>query len=877
MPSFFRRIRWVMVVITILPVALVSLFFTFYMYGQRSNDAEANLLSRGQDGVKYMASNAELAVFSANSEQLEKFAAQIMSLPDVRHVAYYDSRRDILLEKGNVVSLGVSDLFQCNASGVIQRENLWFFCEEIVAELPVIDDFSSSGQLLSSRIGWIALALDTQSLLKYKASVLIASVSVGLLMVLVGGLLAAKFSFNLARPIHILAKRVQHADGRDASQTMAKMPVEELEVLRVAIEQMMLDSEKSQDILRSQVDDATKELRRVNEDLTQRNMLLENTQQRLEAAAKSKDLFLARVSHELRTPLTTVMGYAGLLSKIAHSDLEKEYVCNITDATRSLLYIIDDILTISKASEGKLVFDRRSHNLDELLNSLINQHALNVSTKGLDLLVNIDREVPHSFVVDDQRLRQVLGNFLSNAIKFTEQGEIALNVNFDSVKNELCFSVRDTGIGIASDTIQHLFQPFTQADESISRTFGGSGLGLAIAKQLANLMQGRIELKSDLGKGTEVKLFLPLDDDALTVADVPRVLPLKILAFDSSAGIRSSWRRTLTQYFSDVSLPARWEKLLESLKSQEFDLVLLGLNSNQLNTEDMVNTVENIRALHRHRIAVVYPLGQLSDALHSLLEEVFPEVDLLQKPLMSNSLLSLFENITPTIDNDNDQEALSGLDVLLVEDQTIIRRFITTLLENYGASVVAYSSAQKALANFDDKSWHIILSDLHMPDVNGEDFYTTLRSRYPQTLAPFYIITADNSAKEHRRLMSLGINGVISKPIEEHDFISTVAQYQELIVNNEIQDKGILAGLLDQSEVLRELKDILKQAGICLAKDDWLGLREASHKIKGLAGVCHLNGVASIVSGLSRSVREQNVLETARYLDELLEFINQQD
>ena len=871
-----RRIRWMMVLIAIIPVTLVSLFFSIYMYQQRSSDAEANLISRGNDSVKYMASNAELAVFSGNEEALGQLASQVLQLPDVRHVAYFNSRRDILLDKGTAAPLSISDLFQCNASGVFYREDLWFFCEEIVAELPVIDDFGVGQQSLSSRIGWVSLALDTASLDIYRGEVLTASILAGTLLTFLGALLAAQFSFSLAMPIHALAQRVKHVDSSEPKPNLGRMPVEELEILGEAIENMLHDSAKSQELLRSQVDQATEELRKVNEDLQQRNVLLLGTQQKLEMAAKSKDMFLARVSHELRTPLTTVMGYAGLLKDMSHNNQEREYISNISVATKSLLYIIDDILTLSKVSEGKLVIDQRMHDLEEFIAALISQHAFRASDKGIELLVNIDREVPKKLFIDDQRLRQVLSNFISNSIKFTERGEISINVRLSTESNELCFTVRDSGMGISPDTIQKLFQPFTQADESISRRFGGSGLGLAISKQLAQLMNGRIELKSEVNEGTEAFLYISLDDESMANIDRSQPLNASILAFDESAVVRGSWRRLLVQKVSDVLLPATWEKAIGLLDDQAVDVVLYGVSGRSINSDSVRQKIEHIRAVHEGVIAISYPVGQLKDAAIEKLEGEFSDLQFLQKPLMPAMLNALFSNVDSRVEEVAiSHEVLDGLQILLVEDQDIIRRFITLLLQNYGAEVSSFSHADEALAHYEDTVWDIVLSDLHMPDINGEDFYTRLSKRYEDGLAPFYIITADNAAKEHRRLEALGITGVISKPIIEQDFISTLSRHQTKRIAEQVGQRGLLQGLVNHAEVSAELKVLSEQLASCLAANDWQGVRETIHKIKGLAGVSQLPELVPLATALSEKAHRQDVVGIAQQLDQLFDYTSE--
>ena len=861
-----------MLLLTLVPVVLVSLFFTAYLIQLRNTDAEANLASRGENLIKYMSASAELAIYSSNLEALMQLSSQLSKVPDIAYIAFLDARKQRLMERGVAdLSIDVNALYDC-VNGVGVSIASWrYYCAEVFTELPVVDDIVNDAPTdLKTNVGWVVLAIDTSSVGRYQRDILITSIFVGALVTLLGGFVTWRFSLRLSMPIRSLAKRTQSPDSvLPASSTL--LQVDELLVLAEAIDSMLGGAERDQRLLREKVDQATEELRALNTDLEKRNTLLRRTQKKLEVAAKSKDMFLARISHELRTPLTTVMGFAGLLKTTKTSDVEQEYLQNISDATHGLLYIIDDILTLSKMNEGKLTIDQQLHEVDGLLSMLVNQHGFAAAEKQLELLVNIERDVPAKIVVDDQRLRQILTNFISNSIKFTERGEIVLEVRRVPDKHAICFEVRDSGMGFDPKLIRQLLEPFSQADETISRRFGGSGLGLAIAKQLAELLGGSIELLSEVGKGTRAMLYLPIEDAVAPSAR--RVVNAKVIAFDPSSVVRSSWRRTLTQFVSHVVLPANWAKFMNAVETSHADIVLIGLSVELHERAKLTELITQVRAIHEGKIALLYQVGVLGDELVKSYQQD-KDVCFLHKPLLPGALVPLL-NLIP------EQEplhthvgcSLSGLRILLVEDQKIVRRYMQLLLQHYGAEVAEVEHGAEALMLMKEHAFDIVLSDLHMPGLNGEQLFKQAQTILRKHLPPFYIVTADNSAKEHQRLLDLGVTGVISKPIDEQDFINRLGRHQTDASNVFSGDQGLLTNLVDISDVATELVLLSDLVAKTLAANDWHLVQEHVHKIKGLAGVAHLPDLVAMASSLMDCAKAEDRIAIATQLDQLRDMV----
>lgn len=508
-----------------------------------------------------------------------------------------------------------------------------------------------------------------------------------------------------------------------------------------------------------------------------------------EQAAKAKSQFLANMSHEIRTPINGVLG---MLTLLEHTDLEKQqlhYVATATTSAESLLTVINDILDYSKIEAGKLDieiidFDLRSH-----LNDFANSMAHLAQTKGLELVLDIN-QVPHQMVKGDPgRIRQVLTNLVSNAIKFTEQGEVVIRIKLENAGQAgliLYGSVKDTGIGIPEEKQQNLFQSFSQIDASNTRKYGGTGLGLAICKQLCELMGGGITLHSKEGKGSQFDFVVTLKDSDTSIPEMPSIdiHNVPILIVDDNHTNREVLRGQLEHWGAKVTEADSGHNALRILEESAFSIAILDMQMPIMNGAALGNA---IRANHRYdsmQLIMMTSIGERGDAsyfarlgfaayfpkptstsdLYAALKIVFDNGEALEaaKPLLTHHNILSIKRATKK------KEAR----ILLVEDNTINQLVATGILETlgYGADVAENGqiAVNKFIENEKTDPYHLILMDCQMPVMDGYEATRYIRNpehRLENPKIPILAMTANAMKGDMEACLEAGMDDYLSKPI----------------------------------------------------------------------------------------------------------------
>jgi len=505
-----------------------------------------------------------------------------------------------------------------------------------------------------------------------------------------------------------------------------------------------------------------------------------------EEANRAKSGFLARMSHEIRTPMNAIIGLSNLALQHSHNQRERDYLQKIHQAGNSLLVIINDILDFSRSEIGTLQLEQRAFRLDSFIETLCDQLRPQLDSKQLELVVDIAPDVPRVLSGDTVRLGQVLLNLLNNAVKFTERGEVSLSIcclpddSSDHSLVKLQFAVCDTGIGIEESHLARLFQPFTQADESITRRYGGTGLGLAICQQLVQAMGGKIEASSQPGQGSSFSFTIHLPYEADT--GMPSIGQGEtVLLIHRHDGIRESASRTLQAMGYQV-ISANGIGTARAMLYQQGDITPRILMAELPDDTTLANHLLNLQRLVPGRLPEIL---LIEPRYSQRVASGHTPVPLLDKPLSAEQLrkVLLRENDSaPAPDTDDachhhqEQGCLRGRQILLAEDNVINRQIACELLEDAGATVICAENGQQAVEMALHGLFDAILMDVHMPVMDGLEASRRIRAHGLTTL-PIIAVTAHAFDAARQEALEAGMDEHLSKPYTPEQLYRLLCQF----------------------------------------------------------------------------------------------------
>ncbi len=534
------------------------------------------------------------------------------------------------------------------------------------------------------------------------------------------------------------------------------------------------------------------------EDITaERTMLEETVRARAvaEEAARAKADFLANMSHEIRTPMNAVIGLTHLLLKTDLQARQRQYLEKIRTSSQHLLSIINDILDFSRSESGRLKLDLVDFELEKVLGDVIGLVAESARAKGLELVIDLAPEVPMHLVGDPLRVGQVLVNYVNNAVKFTQHGEIVVAVGVverDETAVTLRFEVRDTGIGISREQQSRLFESFQQADTSTTRRFGGTGLGLAIAKRLAQLMDGAVGVESEPGKGSRfwftAKLGVGRSVDG-EQGPSPDVRGWRTLLVTASESARDAIRRMLESLHFEVDAVASLAEATAALAAADAERrpFRLFMFDTSLERDGAAKVALDLRSLH-----LLSPPRSI--ALHAggagaAASRPDGYVDtVIDKPATPSVLLDAVMIAARAgagrrppqlveLRKQNAAQVLEGARVLVVEDNEVNREVITELLDQYGLVIDAAEDGAVAVRKVAGQEYDLVLMDVQMPVLDGLDATVEIRKLPDRQSLPIVAMTANALSGDRERCLEAGMNDYMSKPVEPETLEDKLRQW----------------------------------------------------------------------------------------------------
>ncbi|MBA2340804.1 MAG: response regulator [Pyrinomonadaceae bacterium] len=692
-----------------------------------------------------------------------------------------------------------------------------------------------------------------------------------------------------------------------------KRTEEELQKAREELEQRVAQRTFELSSANNLLKDEISERKRIEAELEQtRDAALEST--------RLKSEFLANMSHEIRTPMNGVIGMTGLLFDTDLSPLQLEYTEAIQSSADALLTVIDDILDFSKIEAGQLRFEKIDFDLRDTVESPLELLAERAQAKNIEIASLVRKDVPTSLRGDPGRLRQVVTNLLGNAVKFTEQGEIVVEVKKEHETADhvvLRFEVSDTGIGISETALRSLFQAFTQADGSTTRKYGGTGLGLAISKQLVELMGGRIGVESTPGGGSTFWFTGRFEKQPPAAkveqhADDVSLDRVRVLIVDDNATNRKIFVHQTTAWgmvAAEAETGARALELLRAaaVQGEPYDIAILDLMMPGMDGFNLARAIKSDPSIAQVRLVLLPSYGKRG---HGQLARETGIAAYLQKPVRQSQLFNCLTTVMSEQADDNKIAAPSRLvtryslrevparkeessessrtRVLVAEDNVVNQKVALNQLQSLGYAADAVPNGREAAEAVGKRRYDVVLMDCQMPEMDGFEATAEIRRREGASRHTVIIaMTAHALAGEREKCLAAGMDDYISKPVktdalrrmlerwiapsieEQHHAQPEAPSASSSTTERAVVDTSVLASFrevqqADEPDLVTELIDLfiddanlrIELLSKALAENDVQAIKREAHSLKGGAGNIGARRMAALSEELEEKIED---------------------
>ena len=869
-------LRTRIILFSILPLLIIGsglfAFFTLKNYSQINN----TLIQQGKMVIYPLSTNISFAMTQKKLPILQGLIndAHHANSRNILAISVFDQNNKMLATSSVIPEISLFKLEKRNNDYIYPHESIEYVNDGIIMRMPIYaHDNSHVLSLYNTNnadnekthnshnltefqdpkldyprqvVGYVCIYfLRNQIVTEFYGDISVASV-----LFVFGLLISLIFGFNLNKiiidPINKISTAIYEIREGNVDTKVHGVMLGELERLRTYINSMANTMADSHNEMQYSVDLATNDLRNTLQKLSYQNKELELANERAVEASQIKSQFLANMSHELRTPLNGILGFTKQLNKSSLNSDQLEYLGTIERSAVSLLSIVNNILDFSKLESGKMVFEKIPFSFRGICYDTVKILSPNAYEKGLELTITIKKDVHDYLIGDPIRIQQILVNLIGNALKFTQQGNVALEISVDQKSNtglhktNIKCSVKDTGIGITPEQKDALFTPFTQADASISRKYGGTGLGLVITRHLIEQMGGKIELKSELGEGSEFTFNLVLNKGISPINGrdlrLDKVKNQKIALIESNTWVRDSIKNMLDIWQMEVITMSSLTPFNSISKKDQPKFLIIGLK-HDFDFSQFYNDFSTINTDKLDKIIVA--VNTLNTDVINSIREINSKIVVMTKPIEPQKLLNNLTDSSSIDEKENDSAKVDTIkqippssftsqqapikpnelkaptykkknnliraSVLAVDDNTTNIMLIKTLLSEIVSDVATAANGKEAVKMCLNTEFDLIFMDIQMPIMDGLTASQLIKQNDTNKNTPIIAVTALVMEEEKRKFYEIGMSDYLSKPIDDVKLKELINKYcidnsnVDLINYNQSTQNNTLSTTLDTS------------------------------------------------------------------------------
>ncbi len=859
---------WV-VLLTIVPTALIGFGLAGYFSYNRSVELNEFLTLRAHSIIEPLAITSKTALIENDREGLRTIvsAAHRSQSSLIKSIAIFTLDNQIFVTSAyhgntNLMRLKAGDKTPTYTKGQYSDDFIIF-------RTPILEE-RMENKNEPEILGYIAIHVDRSQVVFKQQSHYIIAFTMAFLSVLLSGIFALKLIKNVAKPVNSMIHAIDRIrEGKLESRVTGQL-VGELNFLKTGINAMAQSLGNYQNEMQGSIDQATIDLRESLEQYEVQNVELSISKKKAQEANKIKSEFLANMSHELRTPLNGVIGFTRQVLKTPLSDSQRDYLQTIDRSANNLLTIINDILDFSKLDAGKMVIETIPFSLRESIEESLTLLAPSAHKKELELSVKIDNSIPDSLLGDAMRIKQIMSNLVSNAIKFTQYGSVVIDVTFKVINAKRAavkITVNDTGIGMNSDQQQAIFKAFAQADQTITRLHGGTGLGLVICQRLAYEMKGDVGFSSKENNGSTFWFNFECGVNTVSLAgglDHQRLENKSILYYEPHPHTRASTCDTLIDWQMQVTQVESIKQLNEILAHEKaktgssFDYALIGHDRTATALSDLKKIIALVKPqISNIHLAINSNSPSLQDALLAS-----GALSCLSKPMTINKLYSALLAEPESLAIPSKQ--ILPIKVLAVDDNEANLKLINALLLEQVHEVVLADNGMKAFELCKTESYALIFMDIQMPIMDGISTLKMIRDNSINKKTPIIAVTAHALSGEKEKMQKQGFNAYMTKPIDETMLSHIIYEYCD--VNYFINNTAENTPLPTFSQTMpSKIEGVTKVIDWSLALERTGGKEELAKEM--LAGL--IKGLVGNQKGISQALVNQNRTELKSLIHKL--------